>query len=192
MLPEAPSALSHLIECCNSLSAEKLASDEHYFEKLYSGQSPKVLWIGCSDSRVVPEVFCKLDLGDIFVTRNVANSVNLDDHNSLSVVQYAVTVVGIREIVVCGHSDCGGVRGAINFESLSGDVATWVKPIHDIYVSNAEKFKDLKTELEKAALLAKLNVKRVIDNLNSLEYIKAAKASENGLQIHGLFFHLES
>src|SRR5688500_6752915 len=112
--------------------AEKLRQDPQFFERLSKGQSPEVLWIGCSDSRVPANEITGTNPGEIFVHRNIANMVVHSDMNLLSVLDYAVNILKVKHVIVCGHYGCGGVKAAMMNEQF-GLVDNWIRFIKDVY-----------------------------------------------------------
>jgi carbonic anhydrase len=129
-------------------AAEMVAKDPDYFKRLSQIQSPEVLWIGCSDSRVPADKITGTQPGEIFVHRNVANLVVHTDLNMLSVLQYAVEVLHVKHVIVCGHHNCGGVRAAIGNKSL-GLIDKWLWNIKNVYRLHRQEVDSLVTEEEK-------------------------------------------
>ena len=120
-------------------ASERLEVDEHYFDDLSKDQNPLFLWIGCADSRVPAEEITHADPGEIFVHRNVANMVVHTDMNLLSVLQYAVEVLKIRHIIVCGHYNCGGVKAAMTNKDF-GLINKWLRNIKEVYEKHYDEF----------------------------------------------------
>src|SRR5258706_11623471 len=123
--------MEHLLRRNVEWAAERKRSDPDYFRRLAGLQAPEYLWIGCSDSRVPANVITGLQPGEVFVHRNVANLVNPGDLNCLSVLQFAVDVLRVRHIIVCGHYGCGGVRAALDGQR-PGLIGYWLQPIRDL------------------------------------------------------------
>ncbi|KAF2224924.1 carbonic anhydrase [Elsinoe ampelina] len=162
-------------------------NDPHIFENLSKGQSPKILWIGCSDSRIPAEQILNLKPGDVFVHRNIANVLSPSDLSSLSVIEFAVAHLKVEHAVVCGHTSCGGVQAALANKSL-GVLDMWLQPIKQL---RFEHGKELEAAGEdKVRKLSELNV------LNSLEVLKMnptviEAVRKRGLQLHGLIYDLK-
>ncbi len=159
------------------------------FEKLKAGQSPQTLFITCSDSRVVPNLLTQTGPGEIFVIRNAGNIVPLPGSGELSVeatIQYAVDVLKVSEIVVCGHSHCGAVTGLLNLDSLESlpVIRDWVKRSEKVL----EKFSCCKTEVPQAIAA---NVLLQLEHLRQYECVANAM-SERELTLHGWVYHFES
>jgi carbonic anhydrase len=124
-------------------ASERLKVDEHYFDNLSKDQNPLFLWIGCSDSRVPAEEITNSDPGEIFVHRNVANMVVHTDMNLLSVLQYAIEVLKIKHIIVCGHYNCGGVRAAMTNNDF-GLINKWLRNIKEVYEKHYVVLQEIK------------------------------------------------
>lgn len=147
----------------NSKWSESLKSEKpEYFSKLAEGQSPGFLWIGCSDSRVPAERLTGLYSGELFVHRNVANQVIHTDLNCLSVVQYAVDVLKVKHIIVCGHYGCGGVQASIDNPNL-GLINNWILHIRDHYLKHKELIDSLPPE-KQGDKLGEINVAEQVYN----------------------------
>ncbi len=159
-----------------------------FFKKLGAGQSPEVLWIGCSDSRVPPEVITQAKPGEIFVHRNIANIVNTMDLNVVSVIYYAVEELQVTDIVVSGHYLCGGIKAAIDNKN-SGLVDEWVVSVKDTYLKYEEKLSQISDERELWDTLVELNVKEQVLNIGKLPFIQAAWKRGRSLKIHGWVFN---
>ena len=169
---------------------DKLAVDSDYFEKLGKGQNPDLLYIGCSDSRVTAEDLMGLGPGDVFVHRNIANMVIGTDVNAMSVVNYAVTNLGVNHVVVCGHYACGGVKAAMQSADL-GVLNGWLRNIRDVYRMHRVELNAIKDEDKKYDRLVELNVQEQCVNL--LKTAAVQKAYRNrGLKVHGWVFDVHT
>ncbi len=168
--------------------AEQLALDAQYFERMAAGQSPSILWIGCADSRVPPNEITKTHPGDIFVHRNVANLVVQTDMNMLSVLQYAVEVLKVDHVIVCGHYGCGGVLAAMGNHQL-GLIDNWLRTIKDTQNFYWQQLKDL-DEHARGRRLVELNVIEQIHNLGKTNIIQNAWQTQHKPSIHGWAYDL--
>ena len=154
---------------------------------LSKGQSPKILWIGCSDSRVPETTILGLKPGDVFVHRNIANILTPTDLSSLSVIEYAVVYLKVQHIVLCGHTSCGGVAAALDNKRL-GKIDTWLMPLRQVRMQNAAGLESL-SPTEKARKMVELNVEAGVNVLRSNpDVIEAVK--ERGLTVHGMVYDL--
>ena len=154
-----------------------------YFQELAEHQQPHYLWIGCSDSRVPAEKLTNLEPGELFVHRNVANQVIHTDFNCLSVVQYAVDVLNIEHIIICGHTNCGGIHAAMNDKDL-GLINNWLLHIRDIWFKHGHLLGNLSPE-RRADMLPKLNVAEQVYNLGRTSIVKNAWKNGKKLSLHG-------
>lgn len=154
-----------------------------YFQELAEHQQPHYLWIGCSDSRVPAEKLTNLEPGELFVHRNVANQVIHTDFNCLSVVQYAVDVLNIEHIIICGHTNCGGIHAAMNNKDL-GLINNWLLHIRDIWFKHGHLLGNLSQE-RRADMLTKLNVAEQVYNLGRTSIVKNAWKNGKKLSLHG-------
>ena len=169
--------------------AEQNARDPHFFEKLAAGQKPEYLWIGCSDSRVPANEICGLGPGEVFVQRNVANLVVHTDLNLISVLHYAVDVLNVKHVIVCGHYGCGGVLAAMGNDDV-GIVNKWLRNIKEVYVKHREELDAIATHEQRADRLVELNVMDQVANLAKTSIVQRCWA-ERALQIHGLVYSLK-
>jgi carbonic anhydrase len=170
--------------------SEKLQQDEDYFKKMSTGQNPGYLFIGCSDSRVPANEITGTEPGEMFVHRNVANMVVHTDMNLMSVLQYAVQVLRVPHIIVCGHYGCGGVKAAADSKSL-GLIDSWLRNIKDSYRKNREFVDAGATEEEKHQRLVQSNVKEQVYNLYMTSYVQEAMKNGQGIQVHGWVYDLK-
>ena len=170
---------------------QKLKDYPNYFEQLESGQSPKHLWIGCSDSRVDPATIFQADLGDFFVHRNIANQIYPDDDNIQSVIQYAVDALKVPNIVVCGHYSCGGVKAAVHAEA-DGVIANWISPIQELYNRKKEELEQITDDKGRLDRVSELNVIEQIGALTRNSTIENAWQRKQSLTIHGWGFDLST
>jgi carbonic anhydrase len=168
---------------------EKLGLDPNYFEDMARGQSPKFLFIGCSDSRMPVSEITGTVPGEIFVHRNVANLVVNTDLNLLSVLQYAVEVLKVEHVVVCGHYGCGGVKAAMTNQSL-GLINKWLRNIKDVYRLHRAELNSLTSEDERFKRLVELNVIEQVYNLHKTSIIQRAWDGHANLHVHGWVYDL--
>jgi carbonic anhydrase len=168
---------------------EQLETDPQFFKRLASQQAPEFLWIGCSDSRVPADKITGTDPGEIFVHRNIANLVVNTDINLLSVLQYAVEVLKVKHIIVCGHYGCGGIKAAMT-QHYFGIINHWIKNIKDIYRLHREEIDSLATEDERVNKLTELNVKEQVFNLAKTAIVQTAWKNERRPQLHGWVYGL--
>ena len=164
--------------------------DPEFFAKLARAQVPDFLWIGCSDSRVPANEIIGLPAGEVFVHRNVGNLVSLTDFNCLSVVQYAVQVLKVRHIIVCGHYGCGGVQNAIGDQEF-GIVSNWLSPINEIYNSHRSLLDSLPGPSAKTDKVCELSVIMQVRNLCRSGMLRRAWREGQALSVHGLIYGLE-
>ena len=164
--------------------------DPEYFSRLSRQQHPEYLWIGCSDSRVPANQIVSLPPGEIFVHRNIANVVVHTDLNCLSVIQYAVEVLKVEHIVVCGHYGCGGIKAAMD-DRQHGLLDNWLRHVKDVRRFNEEQLKGL-PPAEQFDLLCELNVKEQFANVCNTSVVQ--NAWENGMEltIHGWIYSIEN
>lgn len=179
-----------LIDGNRKFAMEKKFDDPEYFKKLSLGQTPEYLWIGCSDSRVPANEITSTQSGEMFVHRNIANLVIHTDFNALSVISYAIDVLKVKHIIVCGHYGCGGVRAAMT-NNENGFVDNWLRHIKDVY-QKYEFELDAITDFDKRAdRLVELNVIEQVRNLAKTKVVQRAW-SNRALQVHGWVYGLNS
>ena len=187
---EAQDAISKaLLEGNRAWVDEQLARDPAYFQTLAKGQKPHSLWIGCADSRVPANVITGTRSGDIFVHRNIANVVVHDDLNMLSVLQYAVEVLQVQHVIVCGHYGCGGVKAALGHQNL-GLINKWLRYIKDVYRLNATELEKYTSPNKLERRMVELNVIEGVHNLAKTSIIQQAWASRGGPVVHGWVYDL--
>lgn len=160
-----------------------------YFRELAEHQTPHYLWIGCSDSRVPAEKLTNLEPGELFVHRNVANQVIHTDLNCLSVVQYAVDVLDIEHIIICGHTNCGGIHAAMTNKDL-GLINNWLLHIRDIWFKHSSLLGHLSPE-KRADMMTKLNVAEQVYNLGRASIIQDAWKRGKKLSLHGWVYDVK-
>lgn len=170
--------------------AEKLAVDSNYFENLSKGQSPEILYIGCSDSRVTAEDIMGVQPGEVFVHRNIANMVISIDLNVMSVLNYAVRHLKVNHVVVCGHYFCGGVKAAMQPQDM-GILNPWLRNIRDVYRLHKEELNAIADENARYNRLVELNVQEQCINLIKTAAIQEAY-KDRKLQVHGWVFDIHS
>jgi len=169
---------------------EKLNLDNNYFEDLSKGQSPELLYIGCSDSRVTAEELMGAAPGEVFVHRNIANMVSNLDLSSASVINYAVKHLEVKHVIVCGHYYCGGVKAAMDSVDL-GILNPWLRNIRDVYRIHHDELDAIADEEEKYKRLVELNVQEQCVNVLKTAEVQIA-ARKRGLKVHGWVFDIHS
>ncbi|MPX38486.1 carbonate dehydratase [Moraxella catarrhalis] len=166
------------------------ARDPDYFPRLSKAQSPKYLWIGCSDSRVPANEVVGVMPGELFVHRNVANMVVSTDMNLLSVLQFAVDALRVEHIIVCGHYGCGGVKAALSQQEY-GLIDNWLRPLKGMRYQYREAFEGL-TDKEELDLLCQINVKRQVTNVCHTTIVQNAWYQGRQLSVHGWIYDMNS
>ena len=165
-------------------------ADPEFFYRLAHQQSPEYLWIGCSDSRVPSTQLVDLPPGEMFVHRNVANVVSHTDLNSLSVIQYAVEVLKVQHIIVCGHYGCGGVHAAVVKKEL-GLIDNWLQHVQDVIQKHAISLDEIADVAERVRMVCELNVIEQVLNVCQTTIVQQAWAGGRGLVVHGVIYGLE-
>lgn len=172
-------------------SETKLADDPEYFEKLSKGQSPPLLWIGCSDSRVPANEVIGAQPGEVFVHRNIANMVVHSDMNMLSVLDYAVNVLKVKHVIVCGHYGCGGVKAAMGHQSI-GIIDNWIRHIKDVYRHHRTYLDSIVNENDRFNAFVEINVKEQVLDLAKTSIVQAAWKNGQELCLHGWVYGLDT
>ena len=162
----------------------KLDLDPDFFNKLAQGQQPPLLWIGCADSRVPANEIIGAKPGEVFVHRNIANMVVHTDMNMLSVLDYAVNVLKVKDVIVCGHYGCGGVKTAMGNASV-GLIDNWLRHIKDVYRFNKDELNEIENEQERFDRFVEINAREQVYNLAKTSIVQNAWASGQELHIHG-------
>jgi carbonic anhydrase len=170
---------------------EKLAADADFFKRLSKGQNPQVLWIGCSDSRVPANEITRTQPGDIFVHRNIANMVVHSDMNMLSVLDYAVNILKVKHVIVCGHYGCGGVKAAME-NGQNGLVDNWLLDIKDVYRIHARELDSIFNDEDRFNRFVELNVIEQVFDLTKTSIIQNAWKTRNEPRVHGWVYSLET
>ena len=183
------SNLTHLIENNRNWAAEVESQTPGFFQALYQQQAPQYLWIGCSDSRVPANEIVGLLPGELFVHRNVANVVVHSDLNCLSVMQYAVDVLKVKHIIICGHYGCGGVNAALANVSL-GLIDNWLRHVQDVARHHHTDLEGL-PERKQRARLCELNVLEQVVNASRTTIAKNAWQTGQELSVHGLIYDVK-
>jgi len=172
-------------------AAEKIEKDPEYFQRLSKIQTPKFLWIGCSDSRVPANEITGTQPGEIFVHRNVANMVVHTDVNLLSVLDFAVTHLKVKHIIVCGHYGCGGVRAAITKHDYKYVLNMWLRNIKDVYRLHRKELDGIADNEAKEDRLVELNVQEQVMHLAKTSIIQRAWKNEKRPDLHGWVYGLK-
>lgn len=167
----------------------KLNNDPDYFNRLAQGQKPPILWIGCSDSRVPANEVTGTEPGEIFVHRNIANMVVHTDMNMLSVLDYAVNVLEVRHVIVCGHYGCGGVNAALENKQV-GLIDNWLRHIKDVYRLHKLEIDAIKDKELKSRRMVEVNVQEQVHDLAKTSIVQNAWGNNRFLQLHGLVYDI--
>lgn len=170
---------------------DQLNIDPEYFKDLAKGQQPPLLWIGCSDSRVPANEIIGAKPGEVFVHRNIANMVVHSDMNMLSVLDYAVNVLKVKHVIVCGHYGCGGVKAAMGNDSI-GIIDNWIRHIKDVYRLHDKYLNSIVDETERFNAFVEINVKEQVFDLAKTSIVQAAWKSGQEVSIHGWVYGLNS
>jgi carbonic anhydrase len=182
--------LKHLFDANQEWAAGITEQDPQFFTNLSKQQAPEYLWIGCSDSRVPANQIIGLDPGEVFVHRNIANLVVHTDLNCLSVIHFAVEVLEVKHIIVCGHYGCGGIKAAMDTDQ-HGLIDYWLLHINDVRRLNEDKLAGLNQE-QKIDLLCELNVQEQVANVCETSIVQNAWKRGADLSVHGWIYDIKN
>lgn len=189
-VPPNSGDLSCLLEANKEWAESVKQTSPEVFSETVKGQNPKVLWIGCADSRIPVARVTGVGPGELFVHRNVANLCLPNDLNLLSTLAYAVDHLKVEHIVVAGHYECGGVAAALSSQSY-GLIDHWIKAIKDVYHRNKKRIQTLQSVKERARLLVELNVANSVFELSRSGIVQGAWKRDQPLKLHGWVYRLE-
>lgn len=182
--------LKYLFDQNVKWSNKMKGDDEHFFDKLVDQQSPEYLWIGCSDSRVPANEIVGLLPGELFVHRNVANLVVQTDFNCLSVLQYAIEILKVKHVIICGHYGCGGVQAALGTKR-NGLIDNWLHGIKRLYKRNQDKVDCLGSDKERLDKMCELNVRQQVHNVCYTSIVQDAWQRGQELSVHGWIYDIK-
>jgi len=180
---------NRLLENNKKWVAGKLAKDPNYFKKLSVGQQPPVLWIGCADSRVPANEIIGAEPGEVFVHRNIANMVVHSDMNMLSVLDYAVNVLQVKHVIVCGHYGCGGVQTAMTNKHV-GLIDNWIRHIKDVYRLHRDELDAIPDEQNRFNRFVELNVFEQVLDLGKTSIVQSAWERGQDVHVHGWVYDI--
>lgn len=182
--------LKNILDKNRQWARHMVKNDSEFFSRLAKQQSPEILWIGCADSRVSANQICGLLPGEVFVHRNIANLVHYTDINCLSVVQYAIEVLKVKHIIVCGHYGCGGVTAAMKNQEL-GLIDHWLRNLKDLYLQNKEKVDAFEDFSAKVNFMCEQNVRQQVTNLCHTSFVQNAWKNHQDLTVHGWIYDIK-
>lgn len=171
--------------------AQTNQENPEFFSNLANGQSPKFLWIGCSDSRVPANQITGTQPGDIFVHRNIANMVIHTDMSMLSVLDYSVNVLEVKHIIVCGHYGCGGVNTAMGNKQV-GLIDNWLRHIKDVYRLHSDELTAIEDPSKRSDRLVELNVQEQVRDLAKTSIVQNAWSNSKAIQVHGVVYDIRN
>jgi carbonic anhydrase len=184
-------SIAQLLEQNQRWSARHTGEDPHFFQHLSEIQRPDYLWIGCADSRVPANEIVGLAPGELFVHRNVANIVVPGDANCMSVVQYAIEVLNVRHVIVCGHYGCGGVRAALDNDFAgAAHVERWLMPLRELAVEHATELSLIADDDSRWRRLCELNVVEQVRRLLSSDVLVRANLRDMHVSVYGMIYGL--
>ncbi len=181
---------NQLLENNKAWVAKCLESDPGFFDKLAEGQQPPLLWIGCADSRVPANEIIGASPGEVFVHRNIANMVVHTDMNMLSVLDYAVNVLKVKHVIVCGHYGCGGVKASMSNQKI-GLIDNWIRHIKDVYRFHQDELNSIEDETKRFDRFVELNVVEQVMDLAKTSIVQDAWHNEQPLMIHGWVYDIK-
>ena len=181
--------LNRILDSNKAWAAERVREDPEYFKRLANLQQPEILWVGCSDSRVAANVITGTQPGEVFVHRNIANMVVHTDLNLLSVLEYAVNVLHVKHIIVCGHYGCSGVHAALSNTSI-GLVDNWLRHVQDVRNKHAAIIDACPSEAAQLHALCALNVIEQVVNVCQTTMVQRAWTQGQMVAIHGLIYDI--
>lgn len=169
----------------------KLGKNPNYFTELSEDHRPEILYIGCSDSRVSSEELMGAEPGDVFVMRNIANMVSSLDVSAMSIIKYAVSVLKVKHVIICGHYECGGVKAAMESNDL-GILNPWLRNIRDVYRMHSNELNAITCDDEKYKRLVELNVREQCINVLKTSDVQLAISNNKEFKVHGWVFDIHS
>lgn len=181
--------IKELFENNKKWAQEISKTDPEFFPRLSELQSPDYLWIGCSDSRIPANEILGVKPGEVFVHRNIANMVIHSDLNCLSVIQYAVDVLKVKHIIVCGHYGCGGVQAFLG-DGDNGLVDNWLNHLGDTYRAYKQELEGLDDEKKRVELLCELNIAEQVNNICNTTILRGAWKRGQSVTVHGWIYQL--
>ncbi|HEY1011502.1 MAG TPA: carbonate dehydratase [Herpetosiphonaceae bacterium] len=184
------SSIESLLEKNRAWAAAMREEDPAFFQNLAHQQQPDYLWIGCADSRVPATQLVGLPPGEMFVHRNVANLVVHTDFNCLSVLQFAVEVLQVSDVIVCGHYGCGGVHAAL-LNRRMGLIDNWLRHVHDVRIRHSAELEGLAGDEQRFRRLCELNVIEQVVNVSQTTIVQQARGRGQQLKIHGWIYSVE-
>ncbi|KAJ1888766.1 hypothetical protein LPJ66_008401 [Kickxella alabastrina] len=187
---ENNSSINGVIQNNKDWALEMQVKNPEFFVELAKGQSPKLLWVGCSDSRMAVDVMTQTNPGDIFIHRNIANRVPSEDLNVLSVIEYAVKHLKVEHVIIAGHTGCGGIKAAMSNDSV-GILDHWLRPVKDLYLANQEEI-DCLPKADRVDRLGELNVIQGVSTISKLPVVHDAWNEGRELYIHGWMLQLNT
>jgi len=190
-MAQAEDTFTYALSSNAAWAGYKAHQNPNYFPKLATGQSPKILWLGCSDSRVPETTLLGLQPGDVFTHRNIANIISPTDISASSVIEYAVAHIKVQHIVLCGHTSCGGAAAALGTDLVGGVLDTWLTPLKALKNANKAELDSIKDAKERGIRLAELNVEAGVNVLMS-NYVIEAAIRERGVKVHGVIYDIGS
>ncbi len=170
---------------------KKLLQDKNYFHKLSKNQQPKILYFGCSDSRVTAEELMGAQPGQIFVHRNIANLLPSEDSSSQSVLEFAVKVLEVDHIIVCGHYECGGIQASFKKTSFKR-VHQWINPLKNLIKTYRKDLKTFKSQQEKEDFVVRMNILSQCESLLKSKIIQESRKKRKLPKIHGWIFNVRT
>ncbi|KAK1832508.1 carbonic anhydrase [Podospora conica] len=173
----------------NAWAGYKAHQNPDFFPTLASGQSPPILWLGCSDSRCPETTILGLQPGDVFVHRNIANIISPTDINTSAVIEYAVVHLKVKHVVLCGHTGCGGAAASLADTRVGGVLDTWLTPLKAVRAANQDALNAIRDSQARVARIAELNVEAGVKVLMANWVIQEA-VRERGLEVHGVLFDI--
>ena len=182
--------LTKLLDNNKAWAAQRVKNDPEFFTRLAGQQAPSYLWVGCSDSRVPANEIVGLDPGELFVHRNVANVVVHTDVNCLSVLQFAVDVLKVSHVIVCGHYGCGGIRAALD-GTAHGLIDNWLQHVQDVKEAHQAELLGFADVDQRINRLAELNVMEQVRNIARTTIVQDAWRRDQPLELHGWIYGLE-
>ncbi|KAL1899846.1 hypothetical protein Sste5346_002712 [Sporothrix stenoceras] len=191
MAANKQSSFSYALSSNAAWAGYKAHQNPSFFPNLASGQSPQILWLGCSDSRCPETTILGLQPGDVFVHRNIANIISPTDINTSAVIEFAVVHLKVKYVILCGHSACGGAAAALSDSRVGGVLDTWLTPLKAVRSAHSEELAAIRDEKARAVRVAELNVEAGVKVLLSNVVVQEA-IKERGLEVHGCLFDLAS